>query len=82
MQPEYLHNHSEFPDLIRIVAAEKGIDPALVEKDYWIMHCLYGLQQLGFKFQLKGGTSLSKAIRSSTGFRRISIFSSSLRPGT
>jgi len=30
------------------------------EKDYWIMHCLYGLQELGFTFQLKGGTSLSK----------------------
>jgi predicted nucleotidyltransferase component of viral defense system len=24
------------------------------------MHCLYGLQQLGYTFQLKGGTSLSK----------------------
>jgi Nucleotidyl transferase AbiEii toxin, Type IV TA system len=24
------------------------------------MHCLYGLQQLGLKFELKGGTSLSK----------------------
>ena len=24
------------------------------------MHCLYGLQELGFTFQLKGGTSLSK----------------------
>src|SRR6185503_5812225 len=47
-------------DLIRIVAREKGIDPALVEKDYWIMHCLYGLQQLGMEFELKGGTSLSK----------------------
>src|SRR5690606_12594209 len=34
--------------------------PALVEKDYWIMHCLYGLQRLGLAFQLKGGTSLSK----------------------
>jgi hypothetical protein len=42
------------------VAAEKGIDPGLVEKDYWIMHCLYGLQQLGLSFELKGGTSLSK----------------------
>ena len=82
MPTDYLHNHKQFPELIRIVAEQKGIDPALVEKDYWIMHCLYGLQQLGFKFQLKGGTSLSKAIRSSTGFRRISIFSSSLRPGT
>jgi hypothetical protein len=60
MQPDYLHNHAQFADLIRIVASEKGIDPALVEKDYWIMHCLYGLQQLGLKFELKGGTSLSK----------------------
>ncbi|MCB0341592.1 MAG: nucleotidyl transferase AbiEii/AbiGii toxin family protein [Bdellovibrionales bacterium] len=32
----------------------------MVEKDYWIMHCLWGLKQLGFEFHLKGGTSLSK----------------------
>ena len=60
MSPEYLHNHPEFSDLIRIVAQEKGIDPALVEKDYWIMNCLYCLQKLNMTFQLKGGTSLSK----------------------
>lgn len=60
MPADYLHNHPQFADLIRIVSQERGIDPALVEKDYWIMHCLYGLQQLGFTFQLKGGTSLSK----------------------
>lgn len=60
MPPDYLHKHSEFADLIRIVGEEKSIDPALVEKDYWIMHCLYGLQQLKFEFELKGGTSLSK----------------------
>jgi hypothetical protein len=60
MPRDFLHNHPQFADLIRIVAEEKGIDPALVEKDYWIMHCLYGLQQLGLSFQLKGGTSLSK----------------------
>jgi hypothetical protein len=40
MPRDYLHNHPEFADLIRIVAEEEGIDPALVEKDYWIMHCL------------------------------------------
>jgi len=56
-------------DLIRIVAAEQGIDPGLVEKDYWIMHCLYGLRQLGLTFELKGGTSLSK------GFQIINRFS-------
>jgi nucleotidyltransferase AbiEii toxin of type IV toxin-antitoxin system len=60
MPRNFLHNHPQFADLIRIVAEERGIDPALVEKDYWIMHCLYGLQQLGLTFQLKGGTSLSK----------------------
>src|SRR6266545_6605764 len=60
MSADFLHNHPQFSDLIRIVAQQRGIDPALVEKDYWIMHCLYGLQQLGQTFELKGGTSLSK----------------------
>lgn len=69
MPADYLHSHPEFADLIRIVADERGIAPALVEKDYWIMHCLYGLQQLGLTFELKGGTSLSK------GFQIISRFS-------
>ncbi len=60
MPHDFLHNHKEFSDLIRIVGEEHSIDPVLVEKDYWIMHCLYGLQQLDMKFELKGGTSLSK----------------------
>jgi hypothetical protein len=50
MPRDYLHNPSEFADLIRIVAEVEGIDPALVEKDYWIMHSLHGLQELGFTF--------------------------------
>ena len=66
---DFLHNHRNFSDLIRIVAADRGIDPALVEKDYWIMHCLYGLQQLKLSFELKGGTLLSK------GFQIINRFS-------
>ena len=59
----YLHERSDFSDLIRIVADEQGVIPALVEKDYWIMHCLhclYGLSAKGFAYELKGGTSLSK----------------------
>lgn len=56
----YLHELKEFPELIRIIAEEKAITPQLIEKDYWIMHCLYGLTQQGFDFELKGGTSLSK----------------------
>src|ERR1700686_4967130 len=69
MPTDYLHNHKQFPDLIRIIAEQKGIDPALVEKDYWITHSLYGLQKLGLTFELKGGTSLSK------GFQIIDRFS-------
>lgn len=69
MPPDFLHNHSQFADLIRIVAEDQGIAPALVEKDYWIMQTLYGLQQLGLAFELKGGTSLSK------GYGLISRFS-------
>ena len=52
MQPEnFLHHHRDFGALIRIVADQRGIDPSLVEKDYWIMHCLYGLQKLGMSFE-------------------------------
>jgi len=69
MPTDYLHNHPQFSDLIRIVAGERNIDPALVEKDYWIMQCLYGLKQLGLTFEMKGGTSLSK------GFQIINRFS-------
>ncbi|GHT92423.1 hypothetical protein AGMMS49545_09950 [Betaproteobacteria bacterium] len=57
---KFLHERRDFPQLLALVADERGIDPMLVEKDYWIMHCLWGLQQQGFQFELKGGTSLSK----------------------
>lgn len=72
MPRDYLHNHVDFSALLRIVANERKIDPGLVEKDYWIMHCLFGLQKGGFRFELKGGTSLSK------GFGIIDRFSEDL----
>ena len=55
-----LHDHPDFANLLLIVADQQKISPTLVEKDYWIMHCLWGLAQQGFQFELKGGTSLSK----------------------
>ncbi|MFA7381049.1 MAG: nucleotidyl transferase AbiEii/AbiGii toxin family protein [Bacteroidia bacterium] len=61
--PDYLHNHKDFSALLNIVAEEKGIQAGLVEKDYWIMHVLYGLKSQGFSFELKGGTSLSKGYK-------------------
>lgn len=60
MPNNYLHNNAEFSDLLNIIADEMGILAGLVEKDYWIMHVLYGLKVNGFEFELKGGTSLSK----------------------
>ncbi|MDP9811396.1 hypothetical protein J2W42_004260 [Rhizobium tibeticum] len=63
MPVDFLHNHKDFASLLRIVAEEMKVQPVLVEKDYWIMHCLYGLQQQGMAFELKGGTSLSKGYR-------------------
>jgi hypothetical protein len=58
---DFLHEHADFKDLLAITARENQInDPYLVEKDYWIMHCLWGLNELGFIYHLKGGTSLSK----------------------
>lgn len=57
---EFLHERRDFTKLIAIVADQRRIDPMLAEKDCWIMHCLWRLQALGFRFELKGGTSLSK----------------------
>ena len=63
MPIDYLHNHKEFANLLSILETETGIIPQLIEKDYWIMHVLYGLKQKGFEFELKGGTSLSKGYK-------------------
>jgi hypothetical protein len=57
----FLHERGDFKVLVETVAdSEKINDPAMVEKDYWIMHTVFGLKQLGLTFELKGGTSLSK----------------------
>lgn len=56
----YLHNHQDFKTAISSVSENRDIAAALVEKDYWIMHALNGLQAQNFSFELKGGTSLSK----------------------
>ncbi len=57
----FLHEHADFKTLIEITSQNLGIqDPALIEKDYWLMHVLWGLQRLKMSYHLKGGTSLSK----------------------
>jgi hypothetical protein len=57
---EFLHERRDFNQLLVVVADQRNVDPMLVEKDYWLMHSLWGLQAQGFVFELKGGTSLSK----------------------
>jgi len=47
-----IHQRKDFLDLINLIADEKSIEPFLVEKDYWIMHVLYGLRKQGFDFEL------------------------------
>ena len=61
--PKFCHELDDFSELCRVISNEKNILPQLVEKDYWIMHCLYGLENLGLEFEMKGGTSLSKGWR-------------------
>jgi hypothetical protein len=58
--PEFLHARTDAKAIFETVAADRGLSEAMVEKDYWIMHCLWSLQRSGFAFEMKGGTSLSK----------------------
>lgn len=63
MPSKYLHELKQFPDLLNILSQEMNIEAALIEKDYWIMHVLYGLKKQGLSFEMKGGTSLSKGYK-------------------
>jgi len=58
--PEFFHERADVKTLIETLSLETKIFEQVIEKDYWIMHCLWGLQQLGLAFEMKGGTSLSK----------------------
>lgn len=68
----FIHDDKEFDALLRIVADKRKISVGLVEKDYWVTHVLWALQNRGFDMWFKGGTSLSK------GFALIERFSEDL----
>ena len=72
MTRSFVHQDPDFGELIRIVAREVGIGAALVEKDYWVTHCMWALHRTGLEIWFKGGTSLSK------GFGLIHRFSEDL----
>ncbi len=68
----FIHDAPDFDDLLQIVADDRGLGVALVEKDYWVTHTLWALHAQGFEVWFKGGTSLSK------GFGLIERFSEDL----
>ncbi len=57
---------------MQIVSAQLDVSEALVEKDYWITHTLWSLQESGLTVHFKGGSSLSK------GYNLIERFSEDL----
>ena len=61
------HSHS-----LAIVSRETGIAASLIEKDYWVAHCLWVLHEPGLELWFKGDISLSK------GFGLIRRFSEDL----
>lgn len=68
----FVHAEADFSDLLAQVASARGLSPGLVEKDYWVVHVLWGLLNQGLDVWFKGGTSLSK------GFGLIRRFSEDL----
>ena len=53
----FLHQHKIFVELVSQIARSLKVDSYLVEKDYWLMHSLWALQQQGWQFELKGSKS-------------------------
>lgn len=41
----FVHDDPDFPQLLAIVSRETGIAAPLVEKDYWVTHCLWALHE-------------------------------------
>ncbi|MEM9103261.1 MAG: hypothetical protein AAGB12_13150 [Pseudomonadota bacterium] len=40
---KFLHQLPDVAELFNVIARERQVLPLIVEKDYWIMHCLWGL---------------------------------------
>ena len=60
----YLHEDQDiFIDAIQKTREESGIEPAIIEKDYYVSMMLRLLAASNIGFVFKGGTSLSKAYK-------------------
>jgi hypothetical protein len=49
-----VHDHADFDALLQIVANNRGLGVALVEKDYWVTHTLWALHAQGFDVWFQG----------------------------
>lgn len=82
----HLHKSNDaFTDLIRITSDHIGLDPTIVEKDYWITHALYQLSNSEYKevVVFKGGTSLTKCYEDLHRFSEdidIALFTNGMNP--
>jgi hypothetical protein len=77
MPDSFLHEHSNFKALVATVAdSEKINDPALVEKDYWIMHAVYGLKQLGLTLSSRAALRFPRVLGSFSDSLKTSTFAS------
>lgn len=59
----FLHEQPDFGDLLAVVGDALKIDPGLVEKDYWLMHTLWGLQQLAGRRSVTSSRGSRKTLR-------------------
>jgi len=59
---KFVHDDPRFKSLLKQCADELGVDPSIIEKDYYISHALWCLRKKGLAIQVKGGVSLSKGL--------------------
>lgn len=60
----FLHNDKElFKDIITETASSLGIDPSIIEKDYYVTVFLKEIVNIQPDIVFKGGTSLSKCYK-------------------
>lgn len=50
----FIHDDPDFEALLQIVANDRRLNIALVEKDYWVTHTLWALHAQGFEVWFKG----------------------------
>lgn len=56
----FLHEHSDFGTILTRASQARRLPVELIEKDYWVTHVLWALQDAGWEVWFKGGPCLAK----------------------